>query len=329
MRAAIIGAGRVSGEHAKAYLACGVKVVSFCSRTKESAERKIEELGISATAYDDLDFMLDAEKPDVVSLCSPPELHASQTVKIANRGIHLAIEKPVALNAEELNAMCHAVSQSGVRTIVGFVLRWNDLVLNIKRNFLQRIGPIFYLETDYWHGSSHEKGHIAHEYGTRAEPIGAFLGGGCHAVDMARFLAESDVVEVVALTPYQQENALQRTTAALVKFANGMIGKMSATDEVFMPYLFNIMLFGKDGSIRLNRFYSRRSLSKIPEMIEGMAPDSGAVWHHPFRGMLQELIDCIVQNRETSCSLRDSLNTHLVCFAVEESARRGGEKICL
>ncbi|MBI2640130.1 MAG: Gfo/Idh/MocA family oxidoreductase [Candidatus Sungbacteria bacterium] len=329
MKAAIVGAGRVSGEHVKAYLACGVEVVAMCGRTKESANVKIQELGISAVAYDDFELMLDTEGPDVVSVCSPPELHCEHTVKIARRGIHVAIEKPVALNKRELFEMHHAVAQYGVRTIIGFVLRWNDLMLNIKQHYLRKIDTLFYLETDYWHGPSHEKEHIPHEYGTRLQQIGAFLGGGCHAVDMARFFTDSDIIEVTAITPTKQEQSIQRTTAAVVRFENGVIGKISATDEVFMPYVFNVALFGGDGSIRLNQFYSRHSHSKTIETIAGIVPDSGAVWHHPFRGMVQELIDCIIQNKETSCSLRSAVNTHLVCFAAEESARRGGVKICL
>lgn len=327
MRAAIVGPGRAGNEHIKAYLAYGVEITAVCGRTKESAEQKISELGLRAAVYDNFDQMLDKEKIDVISICSPPEFHAEQTIKAALKGIHIAIEKPVAVCKEELVAMREIINRSGVKTIVGFVLRWNDLVQNIKRQYLEKIGNIFYLETDYWHGSSHEKKRRLHEYGTRTYPLGAFIGGGCHAVDMARFLANSDIKEVAALTPYMQAQQLQRTTVAIVKFKNGIIGKISATDEVFMPYVFNISIFGNDGAIRLNQIYSKHSAIKQWEIIPGAVPDSGAVWHHPFRGMISEFIDCIIQNRQTSCNFENSINTHLACFAAEESARRGGEKI--
>ena len=94
-----------------------------------------------------------------------------------------------------------------------------------------------------------------------------------------------------------------------------------------MPYVFNISLFGNDGAIRLNQFYSKDSSSRNFETIPGAVPDSGAVWHHPFQGMIQEFIDCITHDQETSCNLTNSVNTHLACFAAEESAQRGGEKI--
>lgn len=329
MKTVILGAGRVSGEHIRAYLACGIDVVAVCGRTKKSAAFKIKELGLSAKPYCNFERMLDIEKPDMLSICSPPELHSTHGIAAAERGINIAIEKPVALSKEELFAMHMAIKKSGVKTIISFVLRWNDLMQNIRQKYLRNLGEVFYLEADYWHGSSHGKEHANHEYGTRKAPIGAFIGGGCHAVDMARFMLNSDVVELTAFAPRAERKPLQRTTASLVKFANGVVGKISATDEVFMPYIFNVHIFGTDGSIRLNKFYARNSNQKSFETIPGIIPDSGAVWHHPFRGMIQEFVDCIKKNKETSCNFEHTMNTHLACFAAEESAENGGDKIIL
>ncbi len=326
MRAAIVGPGRVCGEHVRAYRACGVDVVALCGRTKESAQKKIDELQLSAVAHDDLEQLLCVEKPDVLSICSPPEMHAQQVILAARHGVHVAVEKPVALREKELFAMDREVSRAGIKSVVGFVLRWNDLVQNIKQHYQQRIGRISYIETDYWHGSCHEKKHVVHEYGTRVQPISAFLGGGCHAVDMAKYLAGADIVEVAALTPWHQRHKLQRTTVALVMFENGIVGKISASDEIFMPYVFNIALFGREGVIRLNQFYA--TTTQGYETIPGTVPDSGAVWHHPFQGMIHELVNCIQQNKKTSCSIEDAVNTHLACYAIEESAKDGGRKRC-
>ena len=326
MRAAIVGPGRVCGEHAKAYVANNVEVVAICGRTKESAQKKIDELKLQALAYDDLEQVLAREKIDVLSICSPPELHAQQTILAARYGVHVAVEKPVALNEKELFAMDREVARAGLKSIVGFVLRWNDLVQNIKNVYQPRIGRVSFIETDYWHGSCHEKKYVVHEYGTRAKPLSAFLGGGCHAVDMAKYLASSDIVEVAAMTPWSQKNKLQRTTAAIVMFENGIVGKISASDEVFMPYVFNIALFGREGAIRLNQFYA--TTTQGYEIIPGTVPDSGAVWHHPFQGMIHELVDSIQNNKKTSCSIEDAVNTHLVCYAIEQSARDGGRKRC-
>lgn len=338
MKAAVVGPGRAGSEHIKAYLACGMEVTAICGRTKESAEQKISETGLKATVYDNFDQMLDKEKIDVISICSPSEFHAEQTIKAALKGIHIAIEKPVALRKEELIAMQKVIKQTGVKTIVGFILRWNELVQNIKNSYIRQLGKLIYTETDYWNGPSHEK--TSRILSPDRKQISTFLSGGCHAVDMARFLVDSDIISVSALTPFFEENRTQRTTTALVTFASGLVGKISATTEVFLPYFFNITLLGENGGIIFDKFYSKdsrhsadkkglRPTLEMFETIPGQVPDNGTVTHHPFKNMIIEFVDCIRENREPSCNFENSINTHLTCFAAEESAKRGGEKIML
>ena len=45
---------------------------------------------------------------------------------------------------------------------------------------------------------------------------------------------------------------------ALIRFANGGMGKVSGCVSMWMPYNFNIDLLGTDGSVRGNRFFTRR-----------------------------------------------------------------------
>lgn len=330
MKATIIGAGKVGRRHAEEYGALGTTVVGVCSRTRAGAEKLIRDLQFNAIPYDSVPYMLEEQEPDIVSVCSPPELHAEHTILAADTGAHLAIEKPVALTREQLHQMHERVHKAGVKTVVGFVLRWNDLIQNIKQQYLSQVGRIFYIEIDYWHGSSHTKPHARHEYGTREQPIGAFLGGGCHAVDMARHLKECNIVEIRAMTPQDKSGSAQRTTVALATFEDGTIAKISATDEVFMPYQFNIRLLGENGCIQLNKFYARSAESEKDFLtIPGTVPGSGAVAHHPFRPMIAELIKCIRSDKDTSCSLENAMNTHLACFAAEESARHHGKRIII
>ena len=116
----------------------------------------------------------------------------------------------------------------------------------------------------------------------------------------------------------------------MVTFARGAVGKISATDAVFMPYWFNMQLFGTDGAIQCdNQAFLRSVESDEPTIIPGTIPNSGAVCHHPFEGMIAELINSIRNGVETSCNIFHAENTHAVCFAAEKSARSGGTPIRL
>ncbi|MDE2994584.1 MAG: Gfo/Idh/MocA family oxidoreductase, partial [Chloroflexota bacterium] len=224
-----------------------------------------------------------------------------------------------------------AVESAGVRTVVSFVLRWNPLVETIKALLADgAFGEPFFVQTDYWHNVVQSRYPGGGGY-RRHHPMSSFLAGGCHAVDMARFLMGSDVVEVSAFS-YDEEpdTPAPKTTVAIVKFANGKIGKVSAGTAQWMPYVFNIDLFGPDGSIRGNKLYTRKLPGQTDfATIPTIPPDSGAVAHHPFQEEIDHFVDCIRDGVESHVNLADAINTHEVCFAAEQSSAAAGRTIHL
>ncbi|HET7769652.1 MAG TPA: Gfo/Idh/MocA family oxidoreductase [Chloroflexota bacterium] len=335
---AIQGAGNVSTEHLRAYLAnphC--EVVAIASRTTEGAQRKAHQLAAegldlsTVRVYDDYAALLADPRVDAVSLCTPPHRHADEVIRGAQAGKHLLIEKPVALSPDELSRMDAAVSTAGVKTVVSFVLRWNPLVLTIKRLTQDgAFGHTFFVQTAYWHNVV-QGGYPGARPGPKQSTVSSMLGGGCHAMDMARYLMDSDITQVTALTKDTLEgHASPANTAALVKFANGAMGYVSACTEQWMPYVFNIDLFGDQGAIRGNRYYTKQlpgatGFVEIPTIL----PDSGSVSHHPFRGEIDHFIACIRTGSESHVSLHDAVNTHQACFAADHSAAHDATPVTL
>lgn len=344
LNAMIVGAGKVAQEHAKAYAHHGVEVIGVTSRTVEGAQSFIDRLGLKAKAYGDLPNMILAlHEASILSICSPPENHYDHILQGLRFGRHMAIEKPVLLYSNEYTDLICALrdlnKDGSIKTIVSFVLRWNSLVQNIKSR-IKDIEPIIYAEVDYWHGSSHEKKKSIHEYGTREKPIDALIGGGCHAMDMIQYLVGSEIDDMKCFKPRIDEIA--HSSVNILRFKNGVIGKVSAVDSVFAPYQFNIRILGENGMIDLNKIYAKNltrpeiisSSVEVEELSESMTsydikyaqadnlwhtlageiPNSGAVWHHPFNGMIGELISAIKENRQTTCSLEDALKTHEWCL---------------
>ena len=95
---AIQGAGNVSTEHLRAYINNPhTEVVAIGSRTLEGAARKRDQMGLSAndcTLYDSLADLLANPRVDALSICTPSELHAAETIQAAEAGKHVLIEKP-------------------------------------------------------------------------------------------------------------------------------------------------------------------------------------------------------------------------------------------
>jgi predicted dehydrogenase len=323
---AILGAGNVAKGHLKAISDTeGAELVAIGGRDHDRTLTWANEQGVSCKIYTQLAELLADDRVEIVIITTPNYQHAKQTVKAAQAGKHILIEKPVALNREDLHAMQQAVKRAGVRTLVSFVLHWNPSI-RMSKHLIQQgaIGNLFMVETCYWHSTPRA---VPGHWMTRKETAGSvFLMGGCHAVDAARWLVGEDIIEVSA---YATEGAkpwmeYPDTVTAAVRFNNGIIGRISASMGCVMPYAFEVTLMGDKGSIRDNRIYShlfpyQDDYAKIPTQL----PDSGSVHHHPFSPGMEHFLKCIEEGRETEVSLLDSINVHEACIAVDQSAEEG------
>jgi predicted dehydrogenase len=63
--------------------------------------------------------------------------------------------------------------------------------------------------------------------------------------------------------------------------------------------------------------------------IHSEMPGSADVSHHPFQGEIDELVDCVLEGRETHLNVFDAQKTMEVCLAADRSAARGGRPVRL
>ena len=327
LRVGIQGAGYVSGEHIKAYKNnrhC--EVVAISSRKLSSAQTKAREAGLTnAKCLTDYDALL--KEVDVVSICTPQELHADETVRAANAGKHILIEKPICISLDELKPMRDAVRKNKVKTVAGFVLRWNPLFETIKAMIVDdALGNVYYVETDY---QSHLDGWWSGWEGVRPKKIGvsSFIIAGVHAVDAMRWFASRDsnkaakITEVTSLAGgYRDDMEWDGLEVMLAKLDTGAIAKVSSNFDCIQPYTFQIQIFGDKGTVKNNRVWSRKfpgqkGWVEIPTIL----PDTAEVSHHPFQGEIDHLVDCILSDKESHCNLEDAANTHEAAFAAIKS----------
>ncbi len=324
---AVIGSGWVSGEHIAAYERNPhTEVKVLCGRTEEGVGGKMKECGISCDIYTDYDKVLERKDIDIISICTPNHLHAEEAIKAAEAKKHILMEKPIALNMEELNSVRYAVEKAGVKTLTSFVLRWNPL-FGIIRSLIDsgEIGDIFYGEVDYFHGI----GPWYKQYAWNVKKdigVSSLISAGCHAVDGLLWFIGDDVVEVSAYSVKGGAEELKEyeydpTQVTIFKFKNGAIGKVASSIECKMPYVFNVFLLGKNGTIRNNQLYSDRLSGQTAwAMIPTILPDSGDVTHHPFEGEIDHFVDCILNDMDTLVDMKNAFRTHEVIFAADRSA---------
>jgi UDP-N-acetyl-2-amino-2-deoxyglucuronate dehydrogenase len=330
---AIHGVGDVAYAHAASWLKnAHAKIVRVSSRRRESAQELVDKFGLDCAIGDDFSEILTDERVDIVNLSGPNHVHAEQGIAAVAAGKHLLIEKPMCLSPAENRALCDAVANAGVKSVVSFVLRWNPLLENLKALLAAgAVGQMFYIGVDYWHRLG--PAWSGWEWGRHRETAGStMLLAGCHAVDAIRWLSGDEIVEVAAVANNVKNNFnFESNVVATLKFQGGAIGKTSTIFDAEIPYQFNIDLLGTEGALRDNRLWSHRLLpgQKGWTTMQTTLPDSGAVDHHPFDAEINHLVDCILENRESHCNVADAYRTHEVCMAIDRSLADGGRPVKL
>jgi predicted dehydrogenase len=322
----IIGCGAVAEEYVKAFQADDrSQVRALVSRNRPNAQRYRDRYNLQCEIETDAAAMLRMKNLDIVVVCTPHDTHTMYVVAAAEAGKHVIIEKPVALTVEDLQKQRQAVKRNNVKTIVSFVLHWNPLLMTIDRLIGQgALGNIFMVEVDYMHRIWMTPGQKW--LGSRKQSGTAILTGGCHAVDAMRWFARSEAEEVSAYQ-VQTENPIEYpgTISVNVKFRDGKVGRTTTTFDARMPYVFNIGVYGTEGSIRNDKVFAPKLFPGQSHFLQVpcILPDSADVSHHPFRGEVSHFIDCILGDTRPFPDLEDAAQTQAICFAADLSAESG------
>ena len=324
----VFGIGWVAGEHIKAYVQNpNMEVRALASRRKQSAQACKEKLGLDCDILDDYESLLKREDIDIIDLCSPNYLHAQEAIDAASAGKHVVIEKPIAMNLEELKAVKNAVVKAGVKSQVGFVSRWNPHVGSI-RSMIDKggLGEIFYVEVDYYHEIGPWWSGWSWGANTRKDGPSASLVAGCHAVDLLYYFG-GDVEEVFAYGAFghRKDYEYEPTYAAVVKFKNGKIGKTGCSFENECPYVMNIILHGSKGSVLNEKFYTKEWYPGQQgwQTFNSIFLDSGDVAHHPFQEMVDDLAKALAEDKEATANIHEAYKSHELCLAIDLSIETG------
>ena len=324
---AVWGCGWVASGHIAAYLKNrDCEFIGLGSRRAESVQAKIAEFHLdNTTVYPDLETLLSDDRVDIVSICTPNDLHAKEAMMAAKAGKQIFLEKPVAISAGELDKLVKTIDEYRTKTVMGLVLRFNPLSIMQKRLISEgELGDILLTNVDYWFGR--ERNGWMKE-GKRSG--GAFVLGGCHSVDLARFVLGCDIAavrgEALQTGSWYDYPAVE---TAQVRFANGAKGVFSCTLAGCVPYTANLSIIGENGSIINDRFFLKRfKEQKDFFQIDTGAKKSGDVYDHPFPAMVTHFVNCLKEGKDSEHNVASAINSHKACFAICESAANGGNWI--
>ena len=154
LKCAVIGVGRMGRHHARIYSELpGVQYMGVLDSNSERAQDAIERNG--GRAFESIDQLIDAGV-DAVTIATPTTRHRADAEKLLQAGVACLIEKPLAPDAEEAEAIREASEKSGAILQVGHVLRY-DPVMKAVRDLegftprfieMMRISPLTFRSLD-------------------------------------------------------------------------------------------------------------------------------------------------------------------------------------
>jgi predicted dehydrogenase len=186
IKLAIAGTGYISKVHAQAAKSLpDVELVAVVNHRAESMAEFAHKFGITRQ-YTSVEDLLDDGNVDAISINTPNYLHAPQSIAALTAGVHVMVEKPIAMNAGEAQAMLDASRLSGAKLMVAHCWRFDEEVLWLKHNVDEgKLGDITRTKGYGVHVHWGPSGWFAQkEYAGG----GALADMGIHAIDTARFL---------------------------------------------------------------------------------------------------------------------------------------------
>jgi predicted dehydrogenase len=266
VRVGFIGCGGIANWHMN-HLATmkQVQMVAFCDVDKAKAAGAAEKFGQDPKVFKEYKQMYKDACFDAVYVCLPPFAHEEQELLAAKAGIHVFVEKPIALDMKLAKSVERAIAKAGVISSAGFQDRYLDTVARFKKELAKNQPGLI---MGYWMG-----GMPGVFWWRRKEMSG---GQACeqtiHTFDMARYLfGEIKLVHAVSskgllkdVPKYNVEDA----SAVNLQFKSGLCGTIFSScfaevanrngldawcKEVSYSYhergALNIMRAGKDAEV--------------------------------------------------------------------------------
>ncbi len=187
VRVGIIGTGWIADSHVEKYLQMpDVEIVAGADIIPDKATNFFKKHGVEGVrCYNSHKELIDAGEVDAVSICTYNATHAECAIYALEHGVHVLLEKPMCVTAEEAVAICRAEKKSGKILSIGFQPRFDSNMKMVKEIVQSGIlGEIYYIQT----GGGRRHG-IPTPFGTtfiekEKGVIGALGDIGCYSLDM-------------------------------------------------------------------------------------------------------------------------------------------------
>jgi predicted dehydrogenase len=325
MRAAVVGLG-IGRHHCEAYAAHSAsELVAACDTNQQRLDEFTGRYP-DAAGYTDIGQMLERERPDIVSVCTPDWMHADQCELALLAGAHVLVAKPFVTTMDDARRVIATAERAGKHIMVAHERRFHPLFMAMKRLIDQgALGRLFYVQVDSYQHKLRQFT-MAPWYADREHVRLAILGTGCHMVDLMRWFGGEVEAAVgfanhLAYPEFPDDDCI----TAVFRLSSGAIGKVTQTygsvrgrgglSEGI------VVAHGTEGAIEGEQVYAPKAgLGQNGQWVPLPVEETPAISHQ-----LQVLhfVDCLAKGEPPQPDGREGAHTVAAALAAAQASKEG------
>lgn len=270
LKIALVGCGRVSrtAHYDAIQRNDNFEFIAVCDTDKERADYWAGKNKVRS--YYDINQLLEKEDLDIVTIASPSGLHFDLAMKVAQKKLHVIVEKPLAMRVKDARKLIETCKINGVKLFSVLQNRYNLTNLLLKQCIEKgRFGKLQLIHVNLFWNRALDYYTEDHAWRSKKDMAGGvFTNQAIHYVDMLQWLV--DAPPSVAFAK-MSNNALpvevEQYGSAVIEFGNGAIASLSLSSVTFPEDLEgSITILGEKGTVRLDgKSMNKVSLWKFSE----------------------------------------------------------------
>lgn len=309
--------------HVEGAMAYGAEIAAICDVNEDNLRFAGERYSIpEERRFTDYRQFLNDPTIDVVTVAIPDQQHMQLSCDFLRAGKHVLCEKPLALTREDTLEIIKAADESDKKFMVGQICRYTPAFEKAKELIdAGTVGDVYFIESEY----AHDYMYIATDW--RADPLRhGVVGGGCHAVDLIRWLV-GDPVEVFAYGTHRllPQVSYDDATVAVMKFDENTMGKVFVSTGCKRDYTMRTLVYGTKGTIICDNTSPEITLYTLGENEMATEPQKIAVEvnSHNAGKEFEVFANAILTGSPVPTDAREGAKTVEVCRAIVDSSVTG------
>ena len=309
--------------HIEGAMSYGAEIAAICDTNEENLRFAGERYGIPEEKWvTDYMDVVNNKDIDVVTVAIPDQQHKKVACDLLRAGKNVLCEKPLALTREDIEEIIKAADESNAKFMVGQICRFTPAFEKAKELIDSGIiGELYFVESEY----AHDYMKLCDDW--RADPKRhGVIGGGCHAVDLLRWLA-GDPQEVFAYGTHKllPQVPYDDATIAIMKFDENVAGKVFVSTGCKRDYTMRTVIYGTKGTIICDNTSPEMTLYVTDEEGVTQAPQTieVVVNNHNAAKEFEVFADAILNDKPILTDAREGAKTVEVCLSIVEAAATG------